>query len=606
MPFIGISTILTVRYNANGGSGAPSSHSHIQNGDEYPIYNTITLSDTTPTRSGYFFCGWATSASATEAQYAAGGNYTYVFAGSTKHTTTLYAVWGTRITYTPGQYGTGTTKHQYKPLDATVKLKDALFTRQNYMQVGWHDGTNDYALGGRYSANANITLYPRWKASNSTIASLSANVEIGATNGGSLTLTRYDSNYMHQVVITYGTKSLTLSNVGSSTTFTIPDTWLPELPNATSGVATCTVKTFEGSTLIGSAVSKTFTIKVAASVKPTVSLSGVNQSSNGTVNGWGVLVQGYSTIKLTATASAGTGATIQNIAFTGDGVNQSGTGTTVTSSILNNSGSRSWTCTVTDSRGRSASYTLTRTVHPYGKPTISSFSALRALQDGTVNESEGTYIRAKAVYSVSSCDGHNSASVKKIEYKLQTASSWSQGQANAASGTFYTFGDGGIAILNTYEVIVTVTDALGKTTTRTATVSSVLGYGFGLNGKSFRLGGPIQRSEGFENDYDYLGHDDVTVQKASGVTGFFAERTDTGVRVSLEVGTNGQTHGLYSYNSTGGNKWIIYRTLAGNTHLPDAPFFKGHNAPIGTIANQNPSSSSIANATWVTDRKSVV
>lgn len=70
----------TVSYNANGGSGAPSSQTKWY-GEE------LTLSSTTPTRTGYTFQGWATTSNATSAAYAAGGKYTANSAA------TLYAVW---------------------------------------------------------------------------------------------------------------------------------------------------------------------------------------------------------------------------------------------------------------------------------------------------------------------------------------------------------------------------------------------------------------------------------------------------------------------------------------------------------------------------------
>ena len=69
-----------VSYNANGGSGAPSSQTKYFN-------ETLTLSSTRPTRSGYTFLGWSTSSTATSATYSAGGSFT------TNANTTLYAVW---------------------------------------------------------------------------------------------------------------------------------------------------------------------------------------------------------------------------------------------------------------------------------------------------------------------------------------------------------------------------------------------------------------------------------------------------------------------------------------------------------------------------------
>lgn len=75
----------TVSYNANGGSGAPSAQTKDGGID-------LTLSSTQPTRDGYTFAGWATSADGAVA-YSAGGSYT------TNDDIVLYAQW-TPVTYT--------------------------------------------------------------------------------------------------------------------------------------------------------------------------------------------------------------------------------------------------------------------------------------------------------------------------------------------------------------------------------------------------------------------------------------------------------------------------------------------------------------------------
>ena len=69
----------TVAYNANGGTGAPNNQIKVH-GEE------LTLSDAIPTRTGYTFKGWATSAGGSVV-YAAGATY------STDASVTLYAVW---------------------------------------------------------------------------------------------------------------------------------------------------------------------------------------------------------------------------------------------------------------------------------------------------------------------------------------------------------------------------------------------------------------------------------------------------------------------------------------------------------------------------------
>lgn len=70
----------TITYNANGGSGAPSSQTK--------TYGTaLTLSSTKPTRTGYTFKGWGTSADDTSVNYSPGQSYT------ANSNATLYAIW---------------------------------------------------------------------------------------------------------------------------------------------------------------------------------------------------------------------------------------------------------------------------------------------------------------------------------------------------------------------------------------------------------------------------------------------------------------------------------------------------------------------------------
>ncbi|MBP3696271.1 MAG: leucine-rich repeat protein, partial [Clostridia bacterium] len=77
-PIKGVTETYTLSYNANGGSGAPSSQSGAEN---------YIISSTKPSRSGYTFLGWSKSSSATSAKYEPGDSI------SLTSNTTLYAVW---------------------------------------------------------------------------------------------------------------------------------------------------------------------------------------------------------------------------------------------------------------------------------------------------------------------------------------------------------------------------------------------------------------------------------------------------------------------------------------------------------------------------------
>lgn len=149
-------TSYTIGYNANGGSGAPSSQTKWRD-------QTLVLSTTKPTRTGYSFLGWSTSSSATSATYAAGANYTANAAA------TLYAVWKAN-TYTVSYNangGTGAPGNQTKTYGKALTLSSTKPTRTNYNFKGWGTSasatTVTYAAGASYTNNAAITLYAVWE-----------------------------------------------------------------------------------------------------------------------------------------------------------------------------------------------------------------------------------------------------------------------------------------------------------------------------------------------------------------------------------------------------------------------------------------------------------
>lgn len=148
-------TSYTVSYNANGGSGAPSSQTKWKD-------QTLTLSNTKPTRTGYTFKGWATSASGS-VSYASGASYT------ANAKVTLYAVWQA-ITYTVSYNangGSGAPSSQTKTYGKSLTLSSTKPTRTNYTFKGWSTSksatTATYSAGGSYTANAAATLYAVWE-----------------------------------------------------------------------------------------------------------------------------------------------------------------------------------------------------------------------------------------------------------------------------------------------------------------------------------------------------------------------------------------------------------------------------------------------------------
>ena len=149
-------TSYKITYNANGGSGAPGQQTKWKD-------QTLVLSTTKPTRTGYSFLGWSVVSTATSITYRSGGNYTANTAA------TLYAVWKAN-TYTVkynANGGTGAPSAQTKTYGVTLTLSSVKPTRTNYTFKGWATSasatTPAYSSGGSYTSNAAITLYAVWE-----------------------------------------------------------------------------------------------------------------------------------------------------------------------------------------------------------------------------------------------------------------------------------------------------------------------------------------------------------------------------------------------------------------------------------------------------------
>lgn len=155
----------TLKYNANGGSGAPPTQSATTDRQSH----TFTIASSEPSRTGYRFLGWSTSSSAGSAAYSPGGSITLYYAET--NSITLYAVWKKR-TYTVSYNangGSGAPGSQTKTYNVDLTLSSTTPTRSGYTFQGWalsSSGGAAYSPGDTYTDNASITLYAAWSEDN--------------------------------------------------------------------------------------------------------------------------------------------------------------------------------------------------------------------------------------------------------------------------------------------------------------------------------------------------------------------------------------------------------------------------------------------------------
>lgn len=146
-------------YNANGGTGAPSTQSDSYSTTGSPGSTSFIIKTGEPTRADYIFAGWSTSSSASSAQYRAGDSIT-VYYNSSK---TLYAVWEKttiNVTFNP-QNGSPVTVVSVNMSDVVVFPTDPI--KDAYVFSGWYTDSGCTTLYNiTTSVTAPFTLYAGW------------------------------------------------------------------------------------------------------------------------------------------------------------------------------------------------------------------------------------------------------------------------------------------------------------------------------------------------------------------------------------------------------------------------------------------------------------
>lgn len=265
------------------------------------------------------------------------------------------------------------------------------------------------------SGTGELNTIPR--ATTPTLSVTSA--DMGATV--TISTPRASSAFTHDLAYAFaGGSYVAIQNgVATSTTWTIPLALASSIPNATSGTVTIRCITKNGTATVGT---KTvlLTAKVPATVIPTISSVALTEGSTGLAATYGAYIQSKSTITASIAAVGSYGSTIKSYSSTFMGKTYAGA--SFTTDTVTSSGSLSMVTTVTDSRGRTASKTTSVTVLSYSSPKITTFHVARYTSSG-VADPDGTYVRARVVYSISSLNGKNAATAK-VEYKKSTDSAW--------------------------------------------------------------------------------------------------------------------------------------------------------------------------------------
>lgn len=381
-------------------------------------------------------------------------------------------------------------------------------TKTLNVQVGI---THDMFSSSNPSNVYNCTLKTIPRASTFTVNKTT--LDAGATVTG--TITRASSSFTHKVYLRFGSKQWTLATgVGTSFSAVIPMETLNEIPNATKGQGSIRVVTYNGNTEIGQKA-VTFCIDAPSSVVPTFSSLRIERVDNVVPSSWGVYVKGKSKAELTIEGATGIySSTISKYSISGS--NYSTTSSSFTTGVLNSAGTVTFTGTITDSRGRTATKSVSCSVVDYSAPTIREFVVNRCTSNGSISD-EGTYVKIKPVYSYSSVNGKNTFSAK-VEYKLSTESAWINGGTLTSSGTEVILGGGNINPNNSYDIRLTIQDYF-EIVTKTLiipTASTTLDFRMGGNGIAI---GKVCEKDGLEVAWNTDFNENVNFKKQIQING---------------------------------------------------------------------------------------
>lgn len=348
--------------------------------------------------------------------------------------------------------------------------------------------THDQFSSSSQSYPQTLTAIPR--ATTPTVSASSVNMGASIT----INMPRASSSFDHTLTYKFGNATGTIgSELATSKAWTVPLSLASQIPSGLSGTCTITCKTYNGSTLIGTKT-VSFTAKVPSSVVPTISSVAVTDTNSAYATQFGSLVQSKSKAKFTITAAGAYGSTITAYKTVIEG--KTYTGATPTTAVLTGSGNVTATITVTDSRGRTATAEKTFARLPYTSPKITVFEANRTDAAGVVNY-EGSNASIKAAFTISSANDKNKHSYK-IEYKVQTASTWT----TLEEGTGYTYNKTIItgAVFNpnnSYDVRLTVTDYFGSVTKMMELPTAFTLLDFNASGRGVAFG-KVSETEGVE------------------------------------------------------------------------------------------------------------
>lgn len=345
------------------------------------------------------------------------------------------------------------------------------------------DGTGTLAMSGTcygngiglsISASGTIELPTIARASKAT-ASPDPLVLSSATNQLVVNTNRATDSFTHTVTLTFGNWTAAQTEVGESTTFSVPQSLVAQM-SATEASGTITTTTYNGETQIGTATTSTFRLAVDTTAEHpnigTVTLTDTN-AATAAVEASGSFIKGASNLRaVIAFSVSGSYTTLASATVSVGGTSQTFTLSGSSGSVTFNQSaiaSSPLVITVTDNRGYTVSKTVALTIIPYETVAINSVQIYRSNSEGDPSEAgayihyevevrcfEGTFGVTSNTITLSEADKLSSDSTYGSPTVVGTHTIGGQGQVTTYTFTGVTGGE--LSASGQYDIKFTVAD----------------------------------------------------------------------------------------------------------------------------------------------------
>ncbi|CAI3342588.1 DUF859 family phage minor structural protein [Enterococcus cecorum] len=299
---------------------------------------------------------------------------------------------------------------------------------------------------------------------------------------GTIYINPASSSFTHKLYMHFGNRRVLLKdNPPTRQNFTVrfsASDFASQIPNATSGVGTLTLETYNGGSLVGSSSRQTY-LNLPSNYIPSQPSVTVSDESSvpaklGVSKTAGIYVKGMSLLRFSCSSNGTVGSSISNYKVQIGNQSFGFSGGTIDIDLSKfdvGTGSLNATVTVTDSRGRTNSRTVGIKIQNYTPPKINNFSVVR--QNNSAN-----VIITKPVSVSSILNGStniNSYTVK-TEYKLSSATSWTNWRNE--TNTSAVINSGGWDVTKSYDIRVTLSDKLNQmvVTASISTAKTLISY----------------------------------------------------------------------------------------------------------------------------------